>query len=351
MHRKGQRPRFFTLIIIPHSSGAPKSFGVSSGVLLAAAAACLAAVMAIAGLALYFRWLSVCYREAAADRKTVPQYAGETGSGYYEELKELSRRVEDLREGVRGLDDREREIKRLMGLEVDSPAGGGVDRSYSGRGGPGYPGGAAGVKASRGVAVRRIPDVEDIEGLWARLKACEGTLEAMRIKIQAHPEYYRSIPNYIPAKGRLTSGFGIRVSPFGGDREEAHYAIDLAGPYGTEVKAAGDGVVAFSGYASGFGNMIVVDHGFGYKTYYGHNSRLLAGEGERVSKGQAISLMGNSGQSTGSHLHFAIEYWGQFIDPFSLIDYAADPVIRDDAKERGEAGVRRKKPEFQAVQD
>lgn len=351
MHRKGQPPRFFTLIIIPHSSGAPKSFGVSSGVLLAAAAACLAAVMAIACLALYFYGLSGYYREMASGRKAGPQDTGEAGDRYFEAVKDLSQRLEELREGLKGLDAREREIKRLMGLEVDSPAGGGVESSYSGQGGPGYPGDAAGVKISRGMAVRRIPAAEDLEGLSARLKTCERTLEAMTMKVQADPEYYRSIPNGIPAKGRLTSKFGIRVSPFDGKKKEMHSAIDLAAPYGTEVKAAGDGVVAYSGHASGFGKMIVVDHGYGFKTYYGHNSRLLAGEGERVLKGQTIALMGSSGQSTGSHLHFAIEYGGQFIDPFALIDCTADSGIREDDRERSEASVRQEKPKSQAGQD
>ncbi|HUQ38962.1 MAG TPA: peptidoglycan DD-metalloendopeptidase family protein [Acidimicrobiales bacterium] len=100
-----------------------------------------------------------------------------------------------------------------------------------------------------------------------------------------------------PTRGRLTSGFGRRWG-------RLHAGIDLASPTGTPIHAAKDGVVIYSGRMSGYGNVIVISHGGGLTTLYGHQSRLAAGDGARVSRGQTIGYVGSTGRSTGPHLHF-----------------------------------------------
>lgn len=131
----------------------------------------------------------------------------------------------------------------------------------------------------------------------------------------------RSIPIYWPADTeRITSQFGNRVDPFT-KRQAFHNGIDLAGPWGTEIYATGDGVVEFSGYDGGYGRSIIINHGNSYKTRYAHLTNLLVEEGDKVKQGDLIGLMGSTGRSTGVHLHYEIIHNGEVIDPFPYMTF------------------------------
>lgn len=131
-------------------------------------------------------------------------------------------------------------------------------------------------------------------------------------------EALRSLPQCLPIAGRLTSGFGYRRSPFG-RRLEFHEGVDLAAPRGTPVRAVADGVVVFAGYKPGLGRTVVVDHGHGVETVYGHHSRLMVNVGQRVSAGEVIATVGDSGRSTGDHLHFELRFNGRAVDPWPYL--------------------------------
>lgn len=98
-----------------------------------------------------------------------------------------------------------------------------------------------------------------------------------------------------------------------------HTGVDIAGPTGTPIYAADDGIVIHAGWSRGYGNNIVIDHGNGFKTRYGHSSHLIAKVGDQVKKGQVIELMGSTGHSTGPHLHFEVIQNGRFRNPFDFI--------------------------------
>lgn len=121
-----------------------------------------------------------------------------------------------------------------------------------------------------------------------------------------------------PAAGRLSSGFGIRVHPIS-KRRRLHAGIDIAAPTGTPIVAAAPGVVISSGWRGGYGNAVVIDHGGGLSTLYGHCSRLLVKAGQRVTQGQRIALMGSTGYSTGPHLHFETRINGKPVNPLSRL--------------------------------
>ena len=124
-----------------------------------------------------------------------------------------------------------------------------------------------------------------------------------------------SIPSAKPVKGaHFTSSFGVRSDPFQ-RRAAMHSGIDLAGPVGTEIYATADGVVGRSRWAGGYGNLIEVNHGKGIQTRYGHLSKSLVKAGERVKRGQLIALMGSTGRSTGSHLHYEVRIDGKAVNP------------------------------------
>ena len=126
-------------------------------------------------------------------------------------------------------------------------------------------------------------------------------------------------PTLLPAEGKITSSFGYRKNPFGGLATEFHNGIDIACNYGSPVLATAAGVVSFVGRDPIYGLKVVLDHSRGYDhdilTFYGHNSNLLVKEGDQVNKADLIAYSGNSGRSTGSHLHYGAIVNGNSVDP------------------------------------
>lgn len=125
-------------------------------------------------------------------------------------------------------------------------------------------------------------------------------------------------PSGWPARGWLTSNFGVRQSPFTNERA-MHEGIDIAGRIGTPVYATAAGIVSQAQYEDGYGKLVVVDHGYGYKTFYGHNSKLMVKVGQRVKRGDLIAAIGNTGSSTGAHLHYEIRLNGVPLNPRKFI--------------------------------
>jgi murein DD-endopeptidase MepM/ murein hydrolase activator NlpD len=118
-----------------------------------------------------------------------------------------------------------------------------------------------------------------------------------------------STPSAWPAHGWLTSEFGVRLDPASAERS-MHGGVDIATPHGAPVIAPSDGTVVFSGVEGSYGKVLVVDHGYGVKTRYGHLSEVLVAPGDKVKRGSRIALVGNTGRSTGPHLHYEIRVNG-----------------------------------------
>ena len=121
-----------------------------------------------------------------------------------------------------------------------------------------------------------------------------------------------------PCSGSITSYFGRRNTGIRG-ASTYHEGIDIANSYGTAIYAADGGTVSYSGWRSGFGYLVIIDHGNGYQTYYGHNSSLLVSAGQHVYKGQQIARMGSTGISSGNHCHFGIKINGTFVNPLNYL--------------------------------
>ncbi len=136
--------------------------------------------------------------------------------------------------------------------------------------------------------------------------------------IEEKLDFLDARPDKLPTKGRMSSKFGSRRDPMSG-RTSFHKGIDLANSNGTSICAAGAGVVTVAEYKRSYGNVIVINHGYGYSTLYAHCSSLEVEAGEHVSKGQLIAKMGSTGKSTGSHLHFEIHYDNTPIDPLTIL--------------------------------
>lgn len=121
-----------------------------------------------------------------------------------------------------------------------------------------------------------------------------------------------------PCNGTITSYFGRRNTGIRG-ASTYHEAIDIANSYGTPIYASDGGTVTYSGWRGGYGYLVIIDHGNGYQTYYGHNSSLIVSTGEHVYKGQQIARMGSTGVSSGNHCHFGILINGTFVNPLNYL--------------------------------
>lgn len=134
-----------------------------------------------------------------------------------------------------------------------------------------------------------------------------------------------SIPSIMPADGPVISDYGMRVHPIFGYMK-FHSGIDVSSGYGSPIYSAAYGRVTYSGYYSGYGYAVIVDHDNGISTLYGHCSSLIAKEGEIVRKGQLIARVGSTGISTGPHLHYEVHLAGTAIDPMAYLDDASSRV-------------------------
>lgn len=127
-----------------------------------------------------------------------------------------------------------------------------------------------------------------------------------------------STPNIKPAKGWITSRFGYRVSPFSG-KTALHAGLDIAAAPGSPVYAPADGVIVFASYDESYGKLITVDYGYGVTTRFGHLSQIYVQAGQRVSKWDVVGAVGNTGRSTGPHLHYEVRINGTAVDPVNYV--------------------------------
>lgn len=126
------------------------------------------------------------------------------------------------------------------------------------------------------------------------------------------------IPSLAPVNGWVTSGFGSRISPFTGQKVP-HKGVDLASPIGTPIRAPADGVVIFSGAKAGFGNFVMIAHGNGVVSRYGHNAQNMVQPGQKIKRGEQIATVGMTGRTTGPHLHYEVLVNGIYVNPKKFI--------------------------------
>ena len=211
---------------------------------------------------------------------------------------EIFTRLEDaLTISVKPLD----KMFKAAGLSTDTLLSA-VRRGYNGQGGPLTP-----ISLS---TKGQAPDADSI-----RANTILERLDEMNLYRIAATKAPFDIP--IKDSFRFTSGFGKRWG-------RMHYGTDLAGDYGTAIYATADGVVTHAGWMSGYGRVVIIQHEFGIETRYAHQSKIRVKVGQRVSRGDRIGDMGNSGRSTGTHLHYEVRVGGEPVNPMTFIKAAKD---------------------------
>jgi murein DD-endopeptidase MepM/ murein hydrolase activator NlpD len=211
------------------------------------------------------------------------------------DVRAMEQQVQSMRADVQAIKAKVQERLELTSTEVRRM---GIDpKRFEGRGGP--------FEAVQPLKAGSDANFQALFSSWKKLDQLEqGTI---------------AIPSLKPVKGaNFTSGYGVRSDPFQG-RAAMHAGIDLAGPLGTEVYATADGIVDRSEWAGGYGNLVEVNHGKGIQTRYGHLSKALVQPGQRVKRGDLIALMGSTGRSTGSHLHYEVRIDGKAVNPIPFM--------------------------------
>jgi len=281
----------FTILIIPEGSHQVRRFGVRTTVIK-----CLLAVSAI--LVLGFAGLVADYVMINLDRNELQRLQVENLS-QREALHQLVVKLEDLRQEMVVLAQNDAKVRVMA--KLSAPKG----DSIAGVGGPAND---DDVSREFNEIQQRIDEVRrQIDLRRESQEEIQGILNDQRSLLAAKPSGW-------PVKGWLTSNFGFRRDPFNGKRK-IHEGLDIAARTGTPVIATADGIVSSVKTEPGYGKLVTIDHGYGYRTLYGHNSQYNVKVGQRVRRGDRIASVGNTGRSTGSHVHYEIRLNGVPVNP------------------------------------
>ncbi len=172
-----------------------------------------------------------------------------------------------------------------------------------------------GFLITRNQTTKREQMSSDLEIIQNEIDSREESLMVLKSAVQERQQRLAHTPSIWPVNNaKITSSFGYRRSPFA-NRREFHKGIDLGTRHGSSVYATCDGIVTFSGWKSGYGYTIIISNDFGFSTLYAHNSSRLVNKGDKVSKGDIIARVGNTGRSTGAHLHYEVRVNGLLTNP------------------------------------
>jgi murein DD-endopeptidase MepM/ murein hydrolase activator NlpD len=164
-----------------------------------------------------------------------------------------------------------------------------------------------------------LSNPDDTFGLLrSLLEGLESRLQSVRTNVEKRNALADATPSIWPAHGWLSSGMGPRTDPVTG-ASDYHNGLDIAGDKGQPVFATAAGVVTQAGYSGAYGNLIVVDHGFGLETRYGHLSGFNVQKGAQVKRGEMIGRLGATGRTTGNHLHYEVMANGRLLNPLQLL--------------------------------
>jgi len=273
---------FYTLIVVPHAKARFRKFQVS----LRLAKWVLGAVgvlgLGLVGVLAHYGWISIQVVELKRLR-TENRALATKAQAYEQNAAKLQAKVLSLQNTVT-------KLGMMAGLEksLPDPQIGGV-------------GGISGIEAtapSFDVALSLKNLDQTVSQLAEKSTRLEEVFEDQKVLLASTPSVW-------PVRGYLSGGFGNRTDPFTGLRD-FHPGIDISTPIGTKIHAPADGVVIFCGVKGGYGNALVIDHGYGVVTRYAHLDAYNVKPGQRVRRSDVIAFVGNSGRSTAPHLHYEV---------------------------------------------
>lgn len=302
MEKKIQKPdrREYTLKIIPHQGGSVHNFRIPINVVKCGVVGlCVVCTLmaGVVGYSFYNIRVSKLNQNELDELRSVNVVQKQ-------QIVDLAKKTGDLQEEMSQLTLLEKEIRKIAAMDGDvSRSGGG--RAYNGNGGQGGP------------IIPANPDNinQSLDNLKQIAAARRQSMEILKNDIEYKNAQLAVTPSIWPTSGEVSSRFGLR---WGGS--EFHPGIDIANDIGTPIYATADGVVIESGWNSGgYGYLVDINHGNGVVTRYAHNDSLVVQAGTYVKKGQLIAYMGNTGFSTGPHVHYEVIVNGKTVDPSNFL--------------------------------
>jgi murein DD-endopeptidase MepM/ murein hydrolase activator NlpD len=293
--------KHLSLIIIPHSRSRSRTFSLSKrAVKTAAWAGIIGAVLLAAVVADYIRIQATrqTYRALLAEN----QKQKETLQQYENSLGELEKKI-------RGFDDYTKKLNLLAGLREP-----GIVQGYDGLGGEGIVPNAGQIGPPSQVEL----SPQNIQAIQSKTEDLQKNLSTLVNFFENRAAVLASRPSIWPARGWLSSQFGWRIDPFTRLRT-FHNGFDIAAPFGSPVVAPADGFVAQINKDKIFGNSIVLSHGGGITTLYGHLSKVVVRPGQKIKRGDKIGEVGSTGKSLAPHLHYEVHVNGKAVNPYWYI--------------------------------
>lgn len=300
----------YTIKIIPHKGADVRSIRLPARWIRYGAASLAAGALLLAGAFGYSTYSSYSLRNEAAQIERLQQ----VNNIQQEQLLQLSKKANSLQNEVNELGQVELELRQITGMEGGTaqavPEGNGGDGTHTGQGGP----------FAQELKIENVSSaLADLEKRVSDRKASLYQLKDAMKEQQELLAYQESVsastPSIWPTSGDVSSPYGLR---WGGS--DYHPGIDIANDSGTPIVATADGTVTDAGWNSGgYGNMVDIDHGNGYMTRYAHAESVVVAPGQMVRRGQIIAYMGNTGYSTGPHLHYEVRVNGNVVNPVGYL--------------------------------
>jgi murein DD-endopeptidase MepM/ murein hydrolase activator NlpD len=285
---------FYTLILVPHAKARFRKFQVSVRLTKWAGGTIGVLTLIVLGILTHYTWITAEVHELRRLRAQNAELLSKT-QAYEKEAAQLQSKVTSLQKMVN-------KLGVMAGLEQSLP-----DAAV---------GGVGGVSSVESHAPVVTP---------AQLRTMDENVSALAEQSARLEEFYKdqkvllaSTPSIWPVRGYLSTVFGNRVDPFT-NQWDFHPGIDISTPIGTKVIAPADGVVVSVGAKGGYGNAVSVNHGYGIVTQYGHLDHFNVRPGQRVRRGDVIGFVGNTGRSTGPHLHYEVWVHDQAQNPIHFI--------------------------------
>jgi len=292
---------FYTLLILPKKDSSAKKISLSSTVVKGVSIF----VMSLILFVMYFSYDYIHIRREQAELKRLKQQTAEQSKqieGLVTKVDQFAVKMDEMRQ----LDKKVRIMANLVkGKDKEQLLGIGGPSSEENRL-------RSRMAADDKAMITGIG--RQVDRLMGDALTREQSFEDLLVYLKEKKSLLASTPSVWPVAGWITSEFGQRISPFSGDRE-FHKAIDIATRIGKSIQAPADGIVAEVAFQSDVGQMIRIDHGHGISTFYGHLSKAVVRAGAAVRKGDQIGFVGNTGRSTGSHLHYAVMLNGVAVNP------------------------------------
>ena len=221
----------------------------------------------------------------------------------------FSGEVNDLKKALKELVNRDSELRRLLGLKIKDNNN--LNQMLATKTNSSQ---FSLLDNTTNYKIDKITN--ELSYLNESVKQSSESLKTLHQTVSYLKGRFAVTPSIWPIYGRIVSGFGYRYYPWRG----MHTGIDITALYGNPVRVTASGVVAYAGWKGGFGKTVIVDHGYGVQTLYGHNSKLLVSAGQRVVKGQIISQVGATGFATGPHCHYEIRKNNYAISPMRYLN-------------------------------